>query len=82
MVCAKLKKIFESYSEHLEECHPFRDVLRPYFVEYEPDDLENYDAETKVIDEELGSSSLSVEKALDHQNNDIVNVTSTEERDQ
>lgn len=54
---AKIKVIFEYCANHLEACRPFRDVLRTLFVKFEPNTIENFDAETRNMDVELGAGT-------------------------
>lgn len=81
LATTKMKSTFEYCTEHLEVCRPFRNVLRPFFIEFELDSIESFDAETRDIDKELGTNTPLQDISLDRQTDNVVNVTAAEKHD-
>lgn len=53
------------YTEHLEACSPFNDLIYPFFVKYVLASITDFDAETKDMDEETAASDNSWDISLD-----------------
>lgn len=76
----KITSLFKYTSSHLEIYRSFCDVVHPFWAKYEDENLANFDKEMKYLDDQVGIGSHLVGKELMIQTDDLVNISTVEER--
>lgn len=78
----KINAIFPICVDHLDTCCSFCDEVHPFYVKSESNSLEEFDAVTKEIDEEIFAAKSQIKDvAMDRQHDELVNIFDNFERD-
>lgn len=77
-----MKAIFHIYEDHLETFHNFCDMVRIFYLQFEPNRLNEFAVVTKEIDEEITAAKDQMKDvAVDYQHDELVHISNKINRD-